>query len=251
MKKIFKKNQIMITAVAIMIAIAGYLNFAGDKIGDEHLLSMDGDVSETSDGVYAVNVTDTDEEANQFADVTDDIYSMDEDTPAVADNYLDENMSVISNEVADASSDSSVETINDGENNMEDIPGDAIFTNGTSISNLASAKLMKEQSRAKNKETLLEIINNDNVTEESKQGAINSMIALTSQAEMESAAEVLLEAKGFANVVVSLNEEKNTADVIVAADSLTDAQTAQIMDIVTRKTEVSPEHIIITMTNAE
>ena len=30
-----KKNQIMITALAVMIAIAGYLNFAGNKISDE------------------------------------------------------------------------------------------------------------------------------------------------------------------------------------------------------------------------
>ena len=37
MKKLLKKNQIMITALAIMIAVAGYLNFAGAKIGEERL----------------------------------------------------------------------------------------------------------------------------------------------------------------------------------------------------------------------
>ena len=31
MKKIFKKNQVIITALAIMIAVAGYLNFTSDK----------------------------------------------------------------------------------------------------------------------------------------------------------------------------------------------------------------------------
>ncbi len=30
MKAIFKKNQIIITALAIMIAVVGYLNFAKD-----------------------------------------------------------------------------------------------------------------------------------------------------------------------------------------------------------------------------
>ena len=29
-----KKNQIMITALAIMIAVAGYLNFAGETIAE-------------------------------------------------------------------------------------------------------------------------------------------------------------------------------------------------------------------------
>ena len=32
-----KRNQIMITALAIMIAVAGYLNFAGTKAGEEKL----------------------------------------------------------------------------------------------------------------------------------------------------------------------------------------------------------------------
>ena len=31
MKKMFKKNQVIITALAIMIAVAGYLNFTSDK----------------------------------------------------------------------------------------------------------------------------------------------------------------------------------------------------------------------------
>ena len=33
MKRIFKKNQIMITALAVMIAVAGYLNYSGKLFG--------------------------------------------------------------------------------------------------------------------------------------------------------------------------------------------------------------------------
>ena len=44
---------------------------------------------------------------------------------------------------------------------------------------------------------------------------------------------MLLEAKGYADTVVSINN--GTVDVMVNAVSLTDAQTAQIMDIVQRK----------------
>ena len=35
MKHIFKKNQIIITALAVMIAVAGYLNYSGTKLGSE------------------------------------------------------------------------------------------------------------------------------------------------------------------------------------------------------------------------
>lgn len=37
MKKIFKKNQIIITALALMIAAAGYLSYTYSGIGDEGL----------------------------------------------------------------------------------------------------------------------------------------------------------------------------------------------------------------------
>ena len=69
------------------------------------------------------------------------------------------------------------------------------------------------------------------------------MIALTDMAEKETAAEILLEAKGFSDVVVSISG--SGVDVVVNAPSLTDAQRAQIEDIVTRKTGISPENIII------
>ena len=81
------------------------------------------------------------------------------------------------------------------------------------------------------------------ISEEQKQDAINGMIALTDMAEKETAAEILLEAKGFNDVVVSISG--SGVDVVVNAPSLTDAQRAQIEDIVTRKTGITPENIII------
>ena len=44
--------------------------------------------------------------------------------------------------------------------------------------------------------------------------------------------------------LVSLDAD--SADVVVKADELTDANRAQIEDIVTRKTEIAPENIVIT-----
>ena len=69
------------------------------------------------------------------------------------------------------------------------------------------------------------------------------MVQMTQIAEKETAAEILLEAKGFYDVVVSINE--NAVDVVVNASELTDAQRAQIEDIVKRKTEIAAENIII------
>ncbi len=95
----------------------------------------------------------------------------------------------------------------------------------------------------------MEIINSASADEASIQEATNSMIALTDIAEKETSAEILLEAKGFSEVVVSVTD--GTADVVVGMSQLTDAQCAQIIDIVSRKTSVAEENIIITPVSAD
>ena len=70
----------------------------------------------------------------------------------------------------------------------------------TTIANLdyaAEMKLNREQIRSKNKESLLEIVNNTTIDESLKQDAVNKMIAMTDIAEREAAAEMLLEGKGI------------------------------------------------------
>ena len=128
---------------------------------------------------------------------------------------------------------------------VTDTPGEAVLTSIPGSSGFAAeAKLSREQVRAKNKETLLEVINNVNISDDQKQDAINSMTELTKIAEKEAAAELLLESKGFENAVVSITD--GTVDVVIAQSEVTDAQRAQIEDIVKRKTEVSGENIVIT-----
>ena len=75
------------------------------------------------------------------------------------------------------------------------------------------------------------------------------MVEMTDLAEQEEAAELLLEAKGFANVVVNLTNE--SADIIVPQEYMADDKRAQIEDIVKRKTSVPIENIVVTPLEAE
>lgn len=136
----------------------------------------------------------------------------------------------------------------DGTAGAEEVvnPGEAVLTS-TTVANIDYAsemKLNREQIRSKNKETLLEIVNNNAISDELKQDAINKMIAMTDIAERENAAEMLLEAKGFTDVVVSITED--SCDVVLNMGEVTDAKRAQVEDIVKRKTNVSAENVIIT-----
>ena len=229
LKNMIKKNQMMITALAIMIAVAGYLNFAGTKVTDEELMSVSGEVGSTgltqedAEAEYASLLDLSDEDMEQ---ASGDIESLDSDVTMVDSGSVDE-------ELAQALA----------EEQMDEVPGEAVFTSADPSSPLSGAKLEKEQTRVQNKETLLEIINNANISESQKQDAVNSMISMTDIAEKETAAEILLEAKGFDDAIVSIDGD--SVDVVVNTSELSEAQRAQIEDIVIRKTGVGADAIVI------
>ena len=204
MKKIIRKNQVIITTLAIMVAIAGYLNYSGK------LLNEEADTVSTDDSL--VLLTDGETVENTYTDNTGDIVSLDSDVEA---------------------------------GNTGTSVGEAVLASAqTGDKLLAEARLNREQVRAKSKESLLEVINNTNVEEEQKQEAVTAMTNMAREAEQEAAAELLLEAKGFEDCVVSITD--GTADVVVNSAEVDDAQRAQIEDIVKRKTDISGENIVIT-----
>lgn len=257
MKKIFKKNQTMIVALALMIAVAGYLNFAGENVAEEDVLSMEDNTVMDEDGVALLDISE------------EDIASLDSEYVEVEDQYSDIVMEAetdlsafISETVDSADVEAQLEAqettgedveaqgqlLSEGEAAIDEVPGEAVFTSSGAINNLADARLLKEQTRARNKENLLEIINNESLTDVQKTDAVNSMVALTDIAEREMSAEILLEAKGYENAVVSITG--SSADVCVAVSELTDVQCAQIIDIVQRKTGITAENIVITPTQS-
>ena len=73
------------------------------------------------------------------------------------------------------------------------------------------------------------------------------MSKLTKISEKENAAELMLQAKGFTDAVVSISD--GNADVVVNAEGLTEQQIAQIEDIVKRKTGIEAGKIVITPVN--
>lgn len=256
----------MITALAIMIAVAGYLNFTGNKIGEEDIAVSATSVENTTDvvadggnlteeeqanaDVLGMDISDEDAEqaaADGFTELTD-IESLDTDIVQESADLLPEDVDVadgsdsIDTDAALGTDVASATGESDG--TISDTPGEAVFTSSNRIGSLSNAKLVKEQTRAKNKETLLEVINNANIESGQKQDAIDHMIQLTDIAEKEMSAEILLEAKGFSDAVVSISD--GYADVCVSTGELSDAQRAQIEDIVKRKTGIPAENIIIT-----
>lgn len=201
MKRV-KKNQVIITALAIMIAVAGYINYSGN-ISD------------------IISVSTKGESKNKTEDVAGEINS----------------------ELKDSNKDISVpDEEPDDESMME--PGSVILTSGGVSSGVVSeAKLNREQIRAKNTENLTNIVNDANIDKSSKTAAINELAKIADYSEKEMAIEILLEAKGFNDVVASVSD--TGVDIVVNQATLETSQKAQIEDIAKRKTGMTSDKINI------
>ena len=84
------------------------------------------------------------------------------------------------------------------------------------------------------------MLNNEKLDTEKKNEVTTAMLQIQQRIEKETAAESMIEAKGFKEVYVRID-----VDTVDKAE-LTDAEVAQIEDIVKRKTGVSADKIRIT-----
>jgi len=229
MKGIFKKNQVIITSLALMLAVAGYLQMSGDAAKNP---SQSGDAAQTSNTVgnyYEITAGDLSE---YYGDISDE--DMLGQSVASAEN---ENAQAVSADGIDGTEVADVSEL------TED-PGEAVLVSTTIRGDYAvNAKLNREQTRAKNKEILMDLLGDETISEEQKQEAIDVLLEMTEISEKEQAAELLLEAKGFLDAVVNIVGDE--VDVVINATEVTDRQIAQIEDIVMRKTGAEAENIVI------
>lgn len=274
MKRIIRKNQVIITSLVIMIVVAGYLNFTADqsttavsdtntKISENQAQAGEGDMLVDVTVNPEENMQDVESTAADIAAAEENETASDGETESAAsgqdsaDASGESGMAVASaGEDVTAAEDTAAETGGqtaeaDGES-IDDVGsiGEAVLTSSQAAQGFyAAAKLNREQVRSQSKEALMEVINNSDGDAAVKEEAMNSLMAINATAEKEQAAETLLEAKGYKNSVVSINED--SVDVVICLESLDDTQRAQIEDIVKRKAEVTADQIVITTLNSE
>ncbi|WP_250277671.1 SpoIIIAH-like family protein [[Clostridium] colinum] len=200
----FKRNQVIITALVVMVGAAGYLNYVGNSTETaEVVLTDDGDI-----------------------------------TGLVPDSDL------YGEELVHNKEEKTVDANATASNENEDDAGKAVFVNNSNdTSYFVQAKLEREQARAKQKDILTEMINNSNIEQDKKATAADEMLKIQERIEKETAAEAMIEAKGFKEVYVRIDDE--TVDVVVNKTELSEAEIAQIEDIIKRKTGATVDKIRI------
>ncbi len=272
MKRLFRRNQIIITTLAVMIAAAGYLNYAGKKeLADSNQVYEAGAMDISDEDILAENQAVLNSQNGGQLQEIPSLDDPDDGSGQVAQNGADGQLAAQNGadgeQLAQAGADGEQlaqggadgqTTAPDGNGGQQaadadaqtglENPGEAVLTSGMSVSDyIANVQLNREQIRAKNKETLMGLIDSTTIDDAAKQQAIQDMIDLTEVSEKENAAETLLMAKGFSDPVVSITKDK--VDVVINAASITDPQRAQIEDIVKRKAEVAADQIITTLLN--
>ena len=201
-----KRNQVVVTALAVMIAAAGYLNFT---------------------------------ESRSSGDITD----VDLSDPTSSEALLNDDGSIAT--IADDADTDGLEIALGIDDTAEvyDDTGAAVYVSAQADTYFVQAKLEREQARASQKDMLTEMINNTNVDETKKQECADNLLEIQQRIEKETAAEAMIESKGFSEAYVRIDDD--TVDVVVNKSELTDTELAQIMDIVTRKTGMSESQVRI------
>lgn len=217
MKVRVKKNQMLITALAVMIAVAGYLNFSGRDLS----VVKEGEdsqevIEQTVDGtVLPEEETKKDSTEGENAQVSND----DEVSAPVKDSL----------EESEMATDTQI--------------GEAVLTSANVSNYIASTKMEREQTYAKAKENLQSIIEDANVSNAQKEEAVAKKTALSDTMEKEAATEQLLGSKGFLNSIVTI--QNGSVDVCVQAEELSSVEKAQIEDIVTRTADCKVSDMVI------
>ncbi len=216
--KLFKKNQVIIYVIALMLVAAGYLNYTAN--GNTNSI---------------IPTSGTEEELDKMANIGDaqlvssnDIVNETENNPT---NNVTNN--IINN------------TINAKEEDTNKTVTTSFNADKTSNSSdyFKTSKLERDTMYSQMIETYEKVLNSDNSLETQKQSATDEIKKINDTKNSIMICENLIQTKGFENSVVFVNGE--SVSVIIETSELSKEQVAQIQNIISREMNAKAENIHI------
>ena len=217
MLKKFKKSEIAIYAISLMLVAAGYFNYSTFNQKTEETYSEDvGNISE------------------QYANVGDAVLVSNNETENVTDENNTSAQNTENNTVAETNAKtttSSSETIETKTENETDY--------------YANAKLNREKMYAEMISNYEKIINNQNASEAQKSIATQEIAKINNTKNAIMISENLIGTKGFNNCVILVND--GSVNVVVnVQEGLNKENVAKLQNIVSRELKVEIDNIHIT-----
>ncbi len=214
---VFKRKQIVVLSLVLMIVVAGYLQYSYKKSS----ISVDnGNSEKLGEAVYVDSGNSVLGEEKGTKGDTNKEGNSNKDNKDSKDNK--DNNKAGNESKSSKTSSASKEALE-------------YFTD---------AKLTKDVSRSKTTDSLKAITENPNASKEAKNKAFDQMTKIAENTDKEARIESMVKQSGFNNVIALLGDD-GSIDVVVEAQSLTTAQTAQIYDIVSRQANVDIDKIHI------
>ena len=209
MKRILKKNQIVIFAIAIMLIAAGYMNYTTNE---KQILQT---------AVLA--------DTEQFAELGD--ATLVSANAVKEENVNEENLSNTEQQ----------NVIDEGEQKT----GNSVDTNSAGINNeyFVESKLERDKMYSQMIESYQNILNNNQISEAQKEISENEIKNINNTKNAIMITENLIKNKGFEDVVIFVNGD--SVNIIIKAKELTEEQIAQVQNIVTRELKAEIENIHI------
>ena len=216
--KLFKKNQVIIYVIALMLVTAGYLNYTSN----DNLKS-------------AIQTSGSEEELAEMANIGDAQLVSSNDIKK--ENKTEENKIETDNGTAINTTN---ETKKENENNTMTTSANNNKDNSDYFTN---SKLERDTMYSQMIETYEKILNSTTSTETQKQSATDEIKKINDTKNSIMICENLIKTKGFDNSVVFANG--NSISVIIGANDLSKEQVAQIQNIVMREMNAKTENIHI------
>ncbi len=247
-KKIMKKNQVVILALALMLMTAGYMNYTNNHENENTLLAALGDAQLVSTNVVEENEISnesTNQAVNEVKNTNQVVNENNTEIEANAPTNQEENASneVEQNQVVQETS----ETAENQETTSESNKAEAVQeVNNQATHNdyFTRSKLERETMYSQMLETYTGILENEKISSEQKDIAENEIKNINDTKNAIMIVENLFETKGFENAIVFVNSP--SVNVVIKKDNLSAEEVAQIQNIVQRELKTDIENIHIT-----
>lgn len=234
--KVIKRNQIIIFVGALMLIVAGYLNFSDNGLPINNLvpastLADSEEMASIGDAkLVSANVVDGEQE-NEIQETNN----------IVNDNVIEKNTEAdiknndknVSENITESS------TTETSSNNIESVNKDKQLNNNY----FTQSRLDRDTMYSQTLDTYQKIIENESISVDQKAIAQKEISKINEQKNSIMIAENLIKVKGFEDLIIFINGEN--VSVIVKSDKLEEKEIAQIQNIVTRELGVKIENINI------
>ncbi|MBQ2938148.1 MAG: SpoIIIAH-like family protein [Clostridia bacterium] len=211
--KMLKKNQVVIYVIALMLVVAGYLNYTS-----------------TNDFSAAIQASSSEEELAKMANLGD--------AQLVSSNILNEDSSAQDNLTSSNNAIVENNTVNENE---------TITTNSevskNNVDYFSTSKLERDTMYSQMLETYTNVLNSSNSLETQKQSAQEEITKINNTKNSIMICENLIKTKGFENIIIFVNGD--SISIIVEDEQLSPEEVAQIQNIISREMNAKIENIHI------